>query len=458
MTRFLTMLFVVAALAAVGGEYTIDLPEGGVNGRIAAIELSGEVLRNLGGHTAWLRLYDAEGNVVPYAREEAKKKETHAVVHVTPVKIDLVEKKDDGSLEILCHTATDAAFGENVSMHFETDMRDFGQNVQLFGKEEGGEMKPLPIDGKGYIFDSTSNIQARSLNVKFRPGRCHEFRILLSEADIERDGPQRFVSVTKGGESDRVTNEKTTVVKQPFSIKKLEIEDVVSEKVVAGRQLQSLSVPFVKVESGNGESIYYVNLDVFPVTGVNFKFKEENYSRKFKVWNMHDGSAAAIVCEGVAEGVSNGAVLFDGRTSATNGVTESKNTLESVREGGLQFTFEDNDNPPLTLEKISLVIPVYHLKFLVNSDKFPLKLAAVPNSQEPVYDVASVLSLEGAPKEMVFIHPKTFIGEPVGAGAKPMPKPFVIPRPVLYMAVLCAVVAMALAIAVTLKKSNEQPK
>ena len=50
MIRTFFLFCVAAAVAVFGGEYTFDLPEGEIGGKVLAIELSGEQLRNLGGH------------------------------------------------------------------------------------------------------------------------------------------------------------------------------------------------------------------------------------------------------------------------------------------------------------------------------------------------------------------------------------------------------------------------
>jgi hypothetical protein len=119
----------------------------------------------------------------------------------------------------------------------------------------------------------------------------------------------------------------------------------------------------------------------------------------------------------------------------------------------LQITFEDNDNPPLTLKNVFLVIPLYRLKFIVKPEQFPLRLTATTNVKEPVYDTASILALGGNPQNIILIHPEKFSGEPIVVAEK-AEKSAGVPRWLLYVAIGLAVVAMAGALGMTVKKGE----
>jgi len=449
MTKLLMILCMALAVSAVvGGEYTIDLPEGGLNGRVVAIQLSGKVLRNLGGHPAWLRLYDSSGKIVPWAREQDTVKTTNTSYAETPMTIDLVRKNAEGNLEISFHTAPEAALPDEAYLSFKTDVRDFGQNVKIYGKEAGGEEHPLKIHGTGYIFDSTSNIDVRATEVKFTPGQCREFRVVLSEANLERINSERTLSVTKGGKDGETTNEKMTVVDQPFNIKNLVLKSIQTNEEVLCGQLQNVPIPFEIVSLADGKSIYNVKPDVFPVKGLSFEFQEENYSRKYTVKNY--------LTDGMERTVGNGVVrrwsIGDGEKRAIRDSSRCTSFASDVTEGTLQITFEDNDNSPLTVKTVYLEIPLYYLKVIVEPTQFPLRLTAVPNSKEPVYDTASILALGGNSLNTICIHPELFSGEQIVAAEK---KSVGMPRWLLYIAIGLAVVAMTTALSSTLKKERQ---
>ncbi|MBQ9368549.1 MAG: hypothetical protein IJT83_12275 [Victivallales bacterium] len=178
MKKVFCCLCVWAAWLSFAGEYQVELPEGGIGSRVAALEISGEQLRSLGGHPAWLRLYDAKGDIVPWARKQAMVKTLNHTWQSVSLKIDLVRKLDDGALECSFHTAPEVPLSDEVKLEFKTDVRNFGMVVKIFGKEAGGEHE-CKVRGTGYIFDSSENMDARELTVVFSPGKCQAFRVLV---------------------------------------------------------------------------------------------------------------------------------------------------------------------------------------------------------------------------------------------------------------------------------------
>ncbi len=445
MIRVFSIFCLAVAVAAFGGEYAIDLPEDGVSGRVVAIELSGENLSNLGGHTAWLRLYDAKGNVVPWALEKAIGGFSSYVIKETPITIDLVKKMEDGALEISFHAAADAALPDDAILRFNTNVRNFGQNVQMFGTEAGGEEHSLKTDGNAYIFDSSSNINVRKLDVKFIPGRCRQFRVRLTSANLERMKPERTVSVTKSGESESTTG-KMTFIDEPFNIKSLELLSWQLEERKGKELSQPFSVPFEKVESERGKSVFLVKPGVAPVNRIQFSFEEDVYSRKATVRNRLGKGKERIVGDGVVRSI----VVGGDGNQPPGSIIEASIALDEVTDGSLEVTFEDHDNPPLHLKGVLVSLPIFRLKFIAKADQFPLRLTAIPNAEEPVYDVASILSLGGDALNVKVVHPGKFSGEPVSAESASTG----FPRWALYIAVGLAVVAMGLALAATMRKGT----
>ena len=440
MKRVLLCLCAVAVCLSFAGEYSVDLPKDGIEGRVIALEISGEQLRNLGGHPAWLRLYDAKGSIVPWAREQATAKTISHSWQSVSTTIDLVRTLDDGALEISFHTAPDAPLSDDVTLEFKTDVRNFGMHVRIHGKEAGSEEQELKRHG--YIFDSTENIDARELKVTFCPGKCRVFRVVLASAKLERRRSERSVSVTKGKGAGEITNEKVTVVEQPFSLKGLELWSQAPGVEVSRPQTQKLSVPFERIKVADGKSIYRITPGVTPVTSVEFEFAEENYSRKITVKNLCRDGSERVWGTGVVSRISIG------------DVEQPKTDMHpqtEFQDGTLEVTIEDNDNPPLTLTKVSLIIPLYRLKFVAKPEQFPLRLTALLNADEPVYDVASLLSLGGNALNVRVIHPGVFSGKAINADAAAPGTG--IPRVYLFIAVGLAVVVMGAAIAFTLRKN-----
>ena len=437
MIRTIFLFCVATAVAVVGGEYSIDLPEGAVGGKVLAIELSGECLRDLGGHAAWLRLHDAKGEVIPWAREQASTKRLSKVRTQTPLTIQQVRKPDDGTLEIAFSVAPDAALPDTVFLLFKTTLRNFEQQVQLWGKAADGAERALITDG--FIFDSTDNIDARNLELKFSPGDCRQFRLLLSAASFERRNALRSLSVTRKNDGRESTRAEMTIVDQPFNAKSLELW---SEQLREDGKMpvwQELSVPFEARGTDNGVSRYVITPGVTPVSGLRFVFEEENFSRRAVVENLLPQETRKVG-GGVLRRLNIGG-LFE----------ETTLTLSAMTEGSLMVTLEDHDSPPLHLKEVYVTLPVYRLKFLASPDQFPIRLSAVPDSAEPVYDVASILALGGDALNVQVLRPGKLVGEPI----VPQTKSGGVPRLALYLTIGLAVVAMGFALAVTVKNCDK---
>ena len=438
MRRLFFMLCVAMAVIALGGEYTIDLPEGDVRNRVLAIELTGESLRNLGGNADWLRLHDSKGEVIPWAFEQASTKRFSKVRTLTPLSIRQVRKPDDGTLEITFDVAPDAPLPDSACLVFKTALRNFEQQVQLWGRAGDGSEKALITDG--FIFDSTDNIDARNLELDFQPGECRQFRLLLSAASLERRKALRSLSVTRKDDGRESTRTEMIFEDQSFNAKSLELW---SEQVQEDGRMpvwQELSVPFEMQAGANGVSRFVVTPGVAPVSGLRLVFEEENFARRATVENLLPQATRKV----------GGGVL---RRLTIGGLREETVIpLSDVTEGTLMVTLEDNDNPPLHLKEVYVRLPLYRLKFVASPEQFPIRLSAEPGSAKPVYDVESILALGGDTLNLLVLRPGQFSGEPV----VPKVKSGGVPRVVLYLTIGLAVAAMAFALAVTLKKSEAE--
>jgi len=440
MTRYLCLfcgLIAVLSLTTIGGEYSFALPDNYSDCRIAAITLSGEQYKNLGGHSDWLRLYDAQGKIIPWALEHKSVKNSTRKRVQTTIKITEVRKPSDGTLEIVFSTAPDAMLPEMVILVFRTAVKNFEQRVQLWGRLADGTERPLEMDG--FIFDSTDTLDARNLEFKFSPGQCRDFRLVLSSASLERKLALRSLSVTKEDGELKRTDEKMSFLEQPFNAGSLELW---SEQVVDDGSVplwSPLSVPFEITQRSNGKTILHVTPGVYPLNAVEPVFEEDNYSRTVTVINL------------LAEGKKNlGTARL--RRLKISGLSESSTSMPipEISVGDLEIEIEDNDNPPLTPKDILVSVPVYRLKFIAEPAHFPLRLTAIPNAEKPVYDVDSILALGGNAVNMLELRPDAFLGETIVAKV-PSGK---LSRIWLFLAVGLAVAAMAVALVATVKKAE----
>ena len=440
MIRTFFLFCVAVAVAVVGGEYTFDLPEGGIDGKVLAIELSGEQLRNLGGHLEWLRLYDEAGDVIPWAREEKTSKYFSNEWTLVPITIQEVRKPKDGTLEIDFSIPSDLALWDPAKLKFKTSQRNFEQKVVLNGlKEDGTEVSLLP---NGFIFDRSEHLDARRLEVEFSMHSCRRFRLFLSSSRIQHQSARRSVSVTTEDDGRESTTEQLTIEEQPFNAQSLEMYCNLRREENGAPVRQELALPFEPKEGAEGLSRYVVTTGVTPITGLRFGVEEENFRRNVRI--------DRLLTEGNRP-VAQGEVMRLALQNASGQLPEMTTVEFSyVDADKLLVTFEDHDSPPLHLKDVYARLPVYQLKFIASPDQFPIRLSAVPDAAEPVYDVGAILALGGNALNVQVLRSGKLVGEPI----VPQTKSGGVPRLALYLAIGLAAIAMAFALAVIIKQSE----
>ena len=434
--RNLLLILTLAAVVLSAGEYEVNLPAGRQGETLCSVELTGDVLANLGGHPAWLRMYDRNGTVIPWAREQmstprmAESRVAHAV------SLQRVRHKEDGTLEILCGTAENLP--ARVCLTFHTRMKDFEQQVRIFGIDADGN--DALLRGDGFIFESSANLELKNVNVAFEPGKYRRFRILLDSASMERRNALRRVSRewTDKGVSARVS-EQQQVTDQAFKIDRLELWSV--QVTAAGETPEWLFYPVASLERvQQGASVYLLQPAVYPVSGLEFRFQEENFSRNVTVSHLLAGGEERVLCRGSVR-----------RFRLAGLADECRMEFPPISDGCLKVTIEDHDNPPLHLEQVLVRFPRYRLLCLLQPAMTPCRLTAQPGAEEPVYDTAALLAYGKNTSQAVAAPLSSFSGDPIRPSI-PARVSSGFPRPLLFAVIALAVLALGFAIVSTVRK------
>ena len=438
MKAYLGLLcMMLCLLKASAGEYEINVPKLGASSKVVAIELTGEELNSLGETTDWIRLYDCKGNVVPFALEMATVKDYVKKQVRTPLKLTQARHMDDGSLEILCSADMFEYMPERMTIAFPTQMRDFEQQVTVWGVDADGKEHILLEDG--FIFDSTANISLRNVEVEIKPGVCRSFRIRLKSASIERHSALRELSRQwdKEGASSMKVNE--TVLEQAFKIDALEF---IGEQLVPSGEVKLWSKAKCEISENErnvpkGVSSFFVKPGAYPVNGFYFNCKEENFSRKINVYFMDDIGQRLVASQKISR-------INLGRLQESTFIAFK----DIYQVGTFLIECENLDNPPLHFTSIESRTYLYHLRFLANADMLPLKLTSIPFSKAPEYDMKALLEFGSSPANDIVVH----LGKMEGEKTSLQVKSRGMPRFVLYIAVGLAVIVMGAGIFSTLRK------
>ncbi len=425
--------FLIICVFLTAGEYEINVHGLNKEARLLRIELSGENIAMLGGHTQCIRIYDRSGNIVSYSLKTMTESRLAESRTKAKLKLTQVKQLPNGQLEILCNTEEKQNIpSEEAILAFSTGLRDFEQQVRIFGISKDGTEKVLLNDG--FIFDSTSNITLQNLEVHFNMSGYRSFRIVLEAASLERKSALRFVNrqLKEGKEAEK--NESEAVSRQAFKIDSVTLWCVQTVKTDAKPMSIEHAADFSKSpDSGTkGVSEAVAIPKAYPVKGLVFNCVQENYSRKIRIYHIEKSGGERLLAEGRIQRLNLGKLQ-----------EENSITFTPISSGKLKIQFIDSDNPPIELSAVNTIIPAYSLSLIATGDMMPLKLTAIPGEKAPDYDTASLLAFGAENASPIVVRPTHFNGEPVKCKVESTGK---FSRPIMIAAILIAAAVMAFSI------------
>ena len=436
--RMFAILLATLAFSAMAGEYEISVPNLGNAQSVLAIELTGKDLANLGGHTDWIRLYDKGGNVVPYALQQHYTAEYVKSRVKYPLKMKEVKHEEEGSLTIDCEIDTDKPIPENMLLVFNTKVKDFEQLVSIVGFGENNTAQDLLRDG--FIFDSTSNIAVRNVEVEIKPGKYRHFKVFLKHASLERVSLLRHIRREWNNYGGGIMSDDRNVANVPFKMDSLELASEESVKKGNVPAWEKVECPFENDprHNLNGNSSYILALPAYPVSGLHFRSKQENFSREIKIFHIDDDGRESLLKAGRITHINLGKLL-----------DETLLTFGEVNGGKLRVECADKDNPPLEFTAMEARVPAYRLRCLASAGMLPLKLTSSVGAKAPVYDTSVLLASGNSnPESDRIVRLEDFKGEI----PKEVRRNMGIPRIWLFIALGVAVLVMGAAIFSTARK------
>ena len=345
----------------------------------------------------------------------------------------LVREIGQGGLELHFELAEKSPQPNGLSI--ETDVRNFEQAVEILGWENGAWHSLLQ---DGFIFDSSRILQLRNVDVTFDSRKCRKFKVLISQAALERQAELRSVRQTWNKDEAIETVAATEVRTQAFKIERVrfwqrydrQAENTPCWLAVDSGEFSMRNLP------GQKQTSVELSPACFPVCGIRIESAEANFSRKIRVLRQQNQ------------------LLAEERIWAIDLPGYRKNHLDvrfsPQKTGYLQVIFQDDDNPPLKLQKIQYLIPAYRLLFFAEAGQLPCRLTADPEGTEPDYGSAELIR-EAMRKTPV---QKATLLERKGGPIPLSTAPTSFPRWILYVVLCLAAAALAWALLAAARKNN----
>jgi len=414
-------------------EYEIAVSTGD-SSALLSLELSAEALISLGGRPERLRILDRHGKTVPWLREQIMSSATVRVQDECRSVATLVREIGQGALEM--HFELDEKSPQPNGLSIETSVRNFEQTVEILGWENDAWHSLLQ---DGFIFDSSRVLQLRNVDLTFDSRKCRKFKVLISQAALERQAELRSVRQTWNKDEAIETVSATEVRTQAFKIERVRFwqrYDRQAENKPCWLAVDSGEFSMQSLPSQKQTSIELSPV-CFPVCGIRIESAEANFSRKVRVLRQKNQ------------------FLAEERIWAIDLPGYRKNHLDlrfpPQNTGPLQVIFQDDDNSPLKLHKIHSLIPAYRLLFFAEAEQLPCRLTVEPDGAEPDYGSAELIR-EALQKTTV--QKATLLerkGDPVSLQP---PQSTSFPRWTLYVVLCLAVVALAWALITAARKNN----
>lgn len=412
---------------------------------LISLELTPQMMTDLGGHPNYLRISDSKGTTVPYLLTQMQTP-CRQIVRAGEIQITKVRTLNDGSLELLGETKD--ALWNPAHLTFSTSVRDFEQEVKIYGRVNSGDWQLLCDDG--FIFDSSSILAAKNLDITFNPGDCREFRIVLTKASLERQSSLRSISKEWSESNGKAVQENYLSETQAFKLDKVTMwsEQLVTTGHVMKFQETSCTITAQRQET-NADGIHSTVITLtpssYPVSGLTFNCQSSNFSRRVKIHHTSSAHSDRLLADAQLRSVHLGGYELNERSV----------TFPEINDGSLTVTLLDGDNPPLSLTSISARIPCYQLYFLCNrSNHDGFMLSGTPGASAPIYDLGDLQALLSAPDITREIATATS-GNRVSVDISHLTKEkWQFPQWLLYLIIFAVVAVLGLAIYHTMKNAT----
>lgn len=346
---------------------------------LVSLEIPVEALISLGGRAEALRLYDCDSRIVPWVRQQKMSSKFITQRQISPSKGLLLKKLDNGAVEL--HFELNEKAKQPNLLQIDTAMKDFAQKIEISGWIDD-EWQVLLEDG--FIFDGSELLYLRNTVLDFDSKKARKFRIIISAAELKRHSALQQVKQSWDNTGFEKGSTSGSLLTEAFKMHNVSFWHTYQAKVDNEPYwLYWESEDFsYKVLAGQKSSLLELEAPCFPVNGIKINAEENNYSRNYTLRVQAPGTLAD---ELQAQGNINQIKLADWQR------TENEIIFPAIQEGKIKITFNDADNPPLTIKSVSYKFPAYKLYFFAEKSKAPYKLSAVRETREPLYDTAAII-------------------------------------------------------------------
>jgi len=237
-------------------------------------------------------------------------------------------------------------------LRFITPLTNFEQQVQVFAIKDGAEH---PLVDDALIFDYSQFMDVRRTEVALPESDTREFRIMVNMLTPQQESELLELSRSLKGGTEEGRTEKTTILRRPFRIDRIEFWTEHSEEIPDANIVQPWAVSELQVTQDAKHKETHVEFKSRrePLMSLKIVSSGRNFSRRAEVQIQ-----AGLKWETIAEATISKFQLGD--------IREEHVTIDvpETRHDRFRLVISNGDSPEIPVDAIEAVGTQYQLLFL----------------------------------------------------------------------------------------------
>lgn len=358
---------------------------GGKTG-LAGIEFGSEIYASTEMHFPDIRLFAADGTVIPYfIRQVSGKKQVEQSI-ACDSRIIKFTKLPDNAVEVVVERLNRKL--KPMTITVVTPVRNFEKRITVSGSDDlSKNWKTLKTDAE--IFNYFGIIRLEQTTISIPASDFRYYKLLISNFTGEKVSPFRSLKTSRTAGSTTNVVEETTLVTEPLEITDIKLATVEKREVYEKAITRKYPVEQVKREENKDkQTVITLKSSLEPLTSLTVRSSSPNYFRRMNIKWSKDGEKWQYL------GFTNEILKITSGETITKG---EKVTFNEIRAPYYQVVINNGDSPPLENITVEAEGNVYRLEAFASGVSTGAKLFYGGTLRAPNYDTAQVISRMKSP-------------------------------------------------------------
>lgn len=328
-----------------------------------------------------VRLFDGQGNAVPYVLQKARTTRTEMVRRTWTGRQIAARPLKAGGLEIIVELPNDDPAPQGIKLV--TPLTNFEHRVRVFSSAAGDDWTPAGEDA--VIFDYSRYIDVRTDEIPLSETSHRRFRIVIDDITAAQESELLTLSRRLRGTEEIGREERVNIDRRPFRIEHIEFwRDELTERI-AGDKLVAYPLKEFRVEQNPEQhhTLIYMRSDGEPLTSLKVDTATKNFSRR-----------AAVEVEASAGAQPSWTQIGQATLSHLDFKTLQREHVSigfpESRQTSYRIVIDNRDGPPLDINGVTAQGHVYEALFLANPQTQYRLAYGSPNAPVPQFDTAAI--------------------------------------------------------------------